>query len=58
VQIFGYKEDMMLSIMADAGKMKSVEDVRLFGDYIREAIRSIENALVSEFKKQGRGLAE
>ncbi len=50
--IFGYKDDLMLSIMADTGKMKSVEDVRLFGNYIREEIKSIENALFSEYKKQ------
>jgi hypothetical protein len=52
VLIFGYKDDLMLSIMADTGKMKSVEDVRLFGNYIREEIKSIENALFSEYKKQ------
>jgi hypothetical protein len=50
--MFGYKESITLSIMADVGKMESLDDVRLFGDYIQEEVRNLEDALVAEWEKQ------
>ncbi len=51
MQIFGYKEDLMLSIMADTGKMERIEDVKLYGRFIKEEIKNLEDALVAEYEK-------
>ena len=48
---FGYKGELMLSIMADTGKMESVEEVKIFGKFISEEMKNLQKALLAECEK-------
>ena len=43
---YGYLDKLMLSIMADTGQMESIEEVKVFGSFIEEEMKKLEDALV------------